>query len=853
VNESYCRRLAALDTHVNGRRPFALPTAKPRYAPDRPARVEHIALTLSFDFEAKVLIGRCATTFSAVAAKIAEVEMDAAALTIMKVATPSGKRLAFDHVDSKLRITLDKPLQAGKAATVVIDYEARQPRQGIYFIKPDKGYPRKPVQVWTQGQDEDAHYWFPCIDYPNAKATTEVTATVPADFFVLSNGALVKTTSDARKKTRTYFWKMDVPHVTYLVSCVAGRFAGHTDTVDGVPVSYYVELGREADGDRSFGKTPKMLQFFGDRLDYKYPYAKYAQIAVSDFIFGGMENTTATTQTDTTLHDARAHLDFSSDGLVAHELAHQWFGDLLTCKDWSHAWLNEGFATYFEALFREMDRGRDEFDYYRVELQDMYKREDRERYRRPIVTNVFVEPVDLFDRHLYEKGACVLHMIRTRLGDALWWKVMQHYVAANATRNVETIDLTRAIEEVSGQNFAPFFDQWVMKAGHPEFDVTYAWDEASSRAVITVAQRQTVDDQTPLFQTPVKVDFGFANGGREHHELHCDGQSQTFYLNLRSKPESFAFDPGGDVVKSVTLHVPREMLAGQLATHPDVPARVDAARALGADGSASAVDALANALRTDKFWGVQAEAARALGRIRGERAFKALAAGVRTKHPKARRAVAEALGEFRSEEACAALRPLLRKDASYQVEATAAASIGKTRASAAFELLRAALRKESWNEIIRCGALAGFAELGDDRAIPILISWTKYGKPMFARRAALAALGKLGEGRKDVRDLAIGLLDDRSFFIRMTAVGALEALHDPAALPALEAIALADVDGRLKRRSAEAVRTISERADRSTDFKRLRDEVTELRAANRALSDRLELLESTAKAGGKRR
>src|SRR5579863_1096005 len=225
---------------------------------------------------------------------------------------------------------------------------------------------------------------------------------------------------------------METPHVTYLVSCVAGRFSEHTDLVDGVPVSYYVAPGREAEGKRSFGKTPKMVQFFGDRLDYRYPYTKYAQVAVSDFIFGGMENTTATTQTDATLHDARAHLDFSSDPLVAHELAHQWFGDLLTCKDWSHAWLNEGVATYFDALFREFDRGEDEFTYHLVELQDAYKREDREHYRRSIVTNVYMEPVDLFDRHLYEKGACVLHMLRTQLGDESWWKTMARYVADNA-------------------------------------------------------------------------------------------------------------------------------------------------------------------------------------------------------------------------------------------------------------------------------------------------------------------------------------------------------------------------------------------------------------------------------------
>ncbi len=850
MNEGYCRRVAPSG---DARRPFALPSAKPRYAPDRPARVQHIALDLSFDFSERILYGRCSTTLTALGEKITYVELDAAALTIKKVATPAGKRLRFDLAGSKLRVELERGLPAGRSATIVVDYEARQPRQGIYFVGPDEGYPKKPVQVWTQGQDEDAHYWFPCIDYPNAKATTEVKATVPADFFVLSNGVLVKTTADKRAKTKTYHWRMDVPHVTYLVTCVAGRFSEHTDDVEGIPVSYYVQPGREADGARSFSKTPKMVRFFGERLRYRYPYAKYAQIAVCDFIFGGMENTTATTQTDTTLHDARAHLDFSSDPLVAHELAHQWFGDLLTCKDWSHAWLNEGFATYFEALFREYDRGEDEFQYYRIGLQDTYKREDRDHYRRSIVTNIYTEPVELFDRHLYEKGACVLHMMRAELGDALWWDCIARYVADNATRNVETIDLARAVEDVTGRNFAPFFDQWVMHAGHPDFEVTFEWEPDDRLAVITVSQLQHVDDQTPLFKVKVPVEFALPGGAVERHDIEIDSVTQRFHFKLRAKPEAFVFDPRSDVLKTVRLRVPAEMLRRQLLGHDCVAARVEAARALAADSSIETVDALAQSLRDDRFWGVQAEAARALGRIRGERAFALLAAATRVKHPKARTAVAEALGEFRTDAACRALAPLARNDPSYHVEAAAAASIGKTHAKAAFDLLRKSLGKESWNDVVRCGALAGIGELGDVRAIPLCLEWTAYGKPTYARRAALAALGKIGEGRKDVRDAVLALLDDRSFNVRMSAVAALEALHDVAAIPALETIAYSDVDGRLKRRCADAARSIREHAAKPAELARLRDDVAELKALNRTLLDRVDRLEAGARSNGRRR
>ena len=220
MHEAYCRRGAGI-ANASGRRPFALPGAKPRYAPDRPAAIGHIALSLSFDFKEHILYGSCRTTFSAVGRSLRSLEMDADHLHIKSVHNASGKKLQFETVGGKLIIDLAQSLQPGKSGTVIVDYEARQPSQGIYFISPDKGYSKKPVQVWTQGQDQDAHYWFPCIDYPNAKATTELTATVPANYFVLSNGDLVSTTADRAAKTKTYHWKMDTPHVTYLVSCVA--------------------------------------------------------------------------------------------------------------------------------------------------------------------------------------------------------------------------------------------------------------------------------------------------------------------------------------------------------------------------------------------------------------------------------------------------------------------------------------------------------------------------------------------------------------------------------------------------------------------------------------------------------
>jgi aminopeptidase N len=845
MNDAVCRLAPAVGG--SARRPFPLPSSKPQYGPDRRAHVEHIALTLSFDFKRKILYGRCATTFSALGGPLTSLVLQAGRMRIKSVRS-GAKSLPFETAGDELRINVPK-LAEGRSTTVSVEYEVHEPEQGIYFIGPDKGYPDKPYQVWTQGQDADAHYWFPCLDHPNAKATSETIVTVPADFFVLSNGALVSETFDEARKNKTYHWKMDVPHVTYLISVVAGRFVGRTSKADGVPVSFYVEPGREADGQRAFGKTPAMVRFFDERIGYKYPYAKYAQIAVRDFVFGGMENTTCTTQTDATLHDARAALDFSSDDLVAHELAHQWFGDLLTCKDWSHAWLNEGFATYFDALFKEFDLGEDEFAMQRIADQDIYLKEDGEHYRRPIVTNVFREPVDLFDRHLYEKGGCVLHMLRSQLGDELWWRAINQYVATNAMGSVETVDFARALERVSGRNFALFFDQWVFGAGYPEFSVAYRWDGEAKTAVVDIKQTQPETDGTALFSVPLVLEFGLPRGKRERVCVVSDAREQTFRFPLPAKPQTFVFDPNADVLKTVKLAVPGEMLLRQLADEPRVATRIAAARALSTDASPDAVAALAQALDTDRFWGVRAEAAKALGRIRSDAALAALVRATKVAHPKARRAVAEALGEFRGDEPCRALEPLLASDKSYFVEAEAAEAIGKTKSPRAFALLRKAMTKTSFNDIVRTHALEGFGELGDERAIPIALEWTAYGCSTFARRGAVHALAKLGERRKDVIDTIISLLHDKQLRVRVAAADALGKMNASAALPELDHVAGLDVDGRLASIALEAAQKIRAGSAQSDEVKRLRQDVDELRAANAKLQEKVADLEPAASNG----
>ncbi|MDP9018800.1 MAG: aminopeptidase, partial [Candidatus Eremiobacteraeota bacterium] len=316
-------------------RRFELPGAAPHYGPDKTVDVEHIHLHIVPDLETRSLEGECTTTVRAFDEDVHVLALDAVDLQIHRVSAENGHTATFRTRGNKVEVLFDPPIAAGQMVRFTIAYRAERPRHGLFFIEPSADYPDKVRHAWTQSQDENARYWFPCLDYPHEKQTTSTTIVVPKGLFALANGALTKREDQA--DTTTFTYEQRVPHSTYLTTFVVGPFTEKVQREGAKPVYYYVLPGREADGERAFGKTPKMIDVFEERIGTPYPYERYSQIAVGDFIFGGMENTSATTQTDRTLHDERAHIDFSSDPLVSHELAHQWFGDLLTCRDWSQA------------------------------------------------------------------------------------------------------------------------------------------------------------------------------------------------------------------------------------------------------------------------------------------------------------------------------------------------------------------------------------------------------------------------------------------------------------------------------------------------------------------------------------
>src|SRR5262245_5498898 len=556
-------------------KPFPLPGAPTRWSRDRKFDVRHLRIEIAVDPAKKRIAGTVTHTVRPFQDGLTAVEFDCAELTVRRV-TAGGRRCGHRVEGGKLSVTLPSAARRDRDLVIAIDYEG-SPRRGLYFIAPDADRPDKRVEVWSQGQDEDSRFWFPCVDYPNEKQTTEVIVTVPAGMKALSNGRMLKRAKNARRGTETFHWRLDLPHVAYLVTLVVGRVEVFETKWRGIPVTYWAPQGRMADVKRTLGRTPRMLTLFSAKTGVPYPYPQYAQVFVQDFIFGGMENTSATTLTDTAIVDRTSERDVWMDGLVAHELAHQWFGDFVTCRDWSHGWLNEGFATFMETVWKRAAEGDDESAYYRMGEQEAYFAEDAKSYRRAIVWKRYHDPIEIFDRHLYQKGACVLHMLEQELGEDVFWHCIRTYLERHAKGSVVTDDLRRAIEDVTGRNMEWFFDQWVMKGGHPDLAVSVK----PGRGAVTLRfdQKQPVDELTPKFRFKVGVRVETTRGPVER-TLEVTDSPQSFEIPVRGALKWVAVDPGAHILHSGKVEQPEEAWIGALGHDKDGATRVRAARSL---------------------------------------------------------------------------------------------------------------------------------------------------------------------------------------------------------------------------------------------------------------------------------
>src|SRR5467141_2004361 len=757
------------------------------YARSRDYDLQHSKIALRFDVEQKKVLGDVTHSLSILRDGTAKIVLDSAGLTIQKVIVNKAAA-KFETTAEKLIIPLAAEAKTGDKFEITIRYEGK-PTKGMYFILPDKDYPDRPSQIWTQGESEDTRYYLPTYDYPNDRLTTETILTVPASWITVSNGKLINV-SDAGKGLKTWHWKESVPSSTYLITVVAGEFDEVKDTWRGIPVTYYAPKGR---GDRlpiNYGRTPAMMELFSKKFGVDYAWEKYAQVMVDEFVAGGMENSSATTNTSTSLvHPKLAPEYFTGqDDLISHELGHQWFGDLVTIKDWGDIWLNEGFATFLEAVWTEAHFGKDQADYERWNNAREWF-ESSNLWKKPIVRHDFDDSSE-FDGNAYNKAGWVLFMLRHQIGEDAFYRGIKHYLEVNGGKNVVTSDLTKAIEEATHTNVDQFFSQWLYGAGAPKFELSYSYDSEKHQVMLAVKQTQKIEGRVGLFRVPAEVAITTASGPKLY-DITVSKDHQTFPLPAESAPLMVLFDKGGQVLKSAEFHKEKKEWLYQLKNAGDLADRADAVVALGKmKNDEEVIGALGETLRNDKTWGVRATAADALGQMGGASASKLLLAALDSNDkPWVRNRVVSALGNFKDDPAVAAkLNSIAKQDDSYRARAAALQALGRLKGPNAFATLEAAVAADSPDDFLRKAALRSLGSLGDDKAVPLLLQWSAAGKPIDSRMAAINSLARLQKDNKDITKQIAAYLTEPHFPVRMAAIYALGGRGDATAIPALEAL-----------------------------------------------------------------
>ncbi|MEZ5338293.1 MAG: M1 family aminopeptidase [bacterium] len=558
-------------------------------APSRPFDTEHIRLDLDVDFDNASVSGNVQQRLRSLQPGLDVIQLNCVDMQISAVSIDDSPvsfeypvvsdqltswMLIDDADDSRqtLYIRLSEPLDYGQLINLRIDYSC-SPQTGLYFQPGEAG---QYTEVWSQGEGESNRWWIPCFDYPNDKASYEGIFRVPEGFYALSNGNLLS--REDHDGITEFHWSMEQPQVSYLITLAAAEYEVYEDSWRDVQLLYVCPPGTDrATAMRCVGVTPDIMECFSERIGIDYPYEKYAQVAVQNFIFGGMENTTATTMHARLIYDEGEAETRDETGLIAHELAHQWWGDMVTMREWNHMWLNEGFAKYFEEVYRDWDEGDDAM---RVSMDGSHRAVIRSDNRtpRPMVTDFYNRTDDRNNNDIYTRGASVLHMLRGIIGDELFFAVLKHYGNKHRFDFAETPDLQTSVKEVTGQNLDWFFEQWVYMAGHPQLKVTQNWERERGNLALTIAQTQEVKDLVPLFRLPLQVEITTASAPHLY-EIEVEQASEVFNFPVDGEPLMVIVDKGDWLLKELEMERSREQWLYML-EHGDGPSRQQAIRAL---------------------------------------------------------------------------------------------------------------------------------------------------------------------------------------------------------------------------------------------------------------------------------
>lgn len=614
---------------------IVVPSWLPADAPLQPAAtvltdVVDTKLDVRFDYKKQYLLGTAVLTLRPHFYPQSEVTLDAKGFDIQKVellTEKKAKNLTYTYNKRKLAIALDRSYPRTAIYQVRIAYVAKpnelpqggsaaiRSDKGLYFINPLGTEKNKPRQIWTQGETEGSSCWFPTIDKPNQRMTQEISMTVEKQFKTLSNGLLISSKSNS-DGTRTDTWKQTEPHAPYLASMVVGDFAVVNDMWRNKPVDYYVEPQYAATARRVFGRTPEMMSYFSKILGVDYPWEKYAQVAVRDYISGAMENTSATTHGSTIQATRRDLVDANyqtGESTIVHELFHQWFGDYVTAESWANLPLNESFADYSEYLWAEHRYGADEAGFVQETKLANYLEEATAK-REPLIRYRYTNREDMFDRHSYDKGGRVLHMLRKYVGDDAFFASLNRYLVQNKQTAVEISKLRTAFEETTGEDLTWFFNQWFMQRGHPELRVTHTY--TNGQVSLRVQQVQDTLFQ-PVYRLPVTVAVWSNANQPTEHRITITKADQTFQFAAPQKPSLVKFDNESQLLAQIDEVRTPEELVFQFYHAAGYHQKAEVLDLLQNKTLELTVSSLLRNALNDKFWVIRRTALDHLRRYRG--------------------------------------------------------------------------------------------------------------------------------------------------------------------------------------------------------------------------------------------
>ena len=773
------------------------------FPPHRLVDAQRMVLELTIaDMNTPKLAGVQRLTVSTLGLRdVPKIQLNAVGLVVTAV-TAEGRDVSFTQEDGHLTLSFSPALKPGETATITTNYRVESPQLGLIWTPESPAWPGRPAQIHTQGQPETNSYWFPCLDFPNERLATELIVNVPKGYEVLSNGRLESRATSG--EVSRFHWIQDKPHVNYLVSMVVGKF----DIVDvgtrELPMPVYAPLGRKYDVAGTFGRTKDMVTLFEKLTGHAYPWDKYAQSVVWNFGAGGMENTSCTTLHESSIIARDAQLDHDMDGLISHELAHQWFGDLVTCNSWEHIWLNEGFATYFTSLwFEHRDGPNAYFASIRGNFDGVIA---ADRIPAPqgngMASKVYGHPWEPFRRaaNPYGKGASVLHMLRVGLGDDLFFKGVKLFIERRALKTAESIDLRTALEDVSGKDLRQFFRQWVERPGIPRLSVKTSWE--NGELTVDITQTQQIDADNPAFEFALPMVLGGSGSPQKIERIAVTGRTRSVKIPCATKPTFVALDPTLALLAEMNLEQSPEAWRAQASSTLPLPARIVALRAL-ENARDTEFAAAAGAIAADVSQAVplRVAAIRTLG------ATCSLAQLTPFLSPEidrweVREAAADQLSRLQRDNrldaaGAASVAPIIEalatRDPSQKVRAAATRAVGALATPHADAIIDQAMQSDSQEDGMRVAALDAISARGGREALAAAIKLSGPSSlPRTRARAATTIVQFASADRNAAYTALVSMLNSPEIRTRLAAGQALTELADERAMNEFERLLAAN-------------------------------------------------------------